>query len=263
MADHKNKKQNETVDAGLCGNEKIEEAIAALQQEPTQEMLAHTLTVIRRRMQENGQFIVAVEPPTGDGQIRVQAIKTADGKAWWAAFTSFEEELKGGGSVKSTFLANIDKLFASALTVPEIAGVIINPWNGTDGDQDRMKQKEERNNVMKKANETVVLCGASAYEEKYYLNPQFSKLPEHIRQELQIMCVLYTQKVGGILMLEFTPEGHLEFKTEAKENDFFYDEIGSVLEIKKLQNEKRELMEALEMFYRVVFLGEEFDYDEA
>ena len=57
MADHKNKKQNETVDAGLCGNEKIEEAIAALQQEPTQEMLAHTLTVIRRRMQENGQFI--------------------------------------------------------------------------------------------------------------------------------------------------------------------------------------------------------------
>ena len=42
MADHKNKKQNETVDAGLCGNEKIEEAIAALQQEPTQEMLAHT-----------------------------------------------------------------------------------------------------------------------------------------------------------------------------------------------------------------------------
>ena len=39
---------------------------------------------------------------------------------------------------------------------------------------------------MKKANETVVLCGASAYEEKYYLNPQFSKLPEHIRQELQI-----------------------------------------------------------------------------
>ena len=45
--------------------------------------------------------------------------------------SSFEEELKGGGSVKSTFLANIDKLFASALTVPEIAGVIINPWNRT------------------------------------------------------------------------------------------------------------------------------------
>ena len=112
---------------------------------------------------------------------------------------------------------------------------------------------------MKQEEKTVVLCGASAYEEKYYLNPQFSKLPEHIRQELQIMCVLYTQKVGGILILEFTPDGRLEFKTEAKENDFFYDEIGSVLEIKNLQRDKRELLEALEMFYRVVFLGEEYD----
>lgn len=131
MADHKNKKQNTPMDDGLRGNEKIEEAIAALQQEPTQEMLAHTLTVIRRRMQEKGQFIVAVEPPTGDGQIRVQAIQSADGKNWWAAFTGFEEELKGGGSVKSTFLADIDKLFDSALAVPEIAGIIINPWNRT------------------------------------------------------------------------------------------------------------------------------------
>ena len=45
-------------DKGLSGNEKIEEAIAALQEEPSQELLAHTLTVIRRRMQEDGQFSV-------------------------------------------------------------------------------------------------------------------------------------------------------------------------------------------------------------
>ena len=58
----------------------------------------------------------------------------------------------------------------------------------------RMKQKEERNNVMKKANETVVLCGASAYEEKYYLNPQFSKLPEHIRRgTADHVCTVYTE----------------------------------------------------------------------
>ena len=62
-------------DEGLKGNEKIEEAIAALQQEATPEMLAHALTVIRKRVRENGQVIVAVEPPTGDGQIRLQAVK--------------------------------------------------------------------------------------------------------------------------------------------------------------------------------------------
>ena len=118
-------------DEGLQENEKIEQAIAGLQQEATQEMLAHTLTVIRRRMHENGQFIIAVEPPKGDGQIQLQAVKTDDGKQWWAAFTGFEEELKGGDSVKSTFLADIEKLFESALTVDEIEGVIINPWNRT------------------------------------------------------------------------------------------------------------------------------------
>ena len=118
-------------DEGLQGNEKIEEAIAGLQHEATQEMLAHTLTVIRRRMKEDGQFIISVEPPKGDGQICLEAIRTEDGKNWWSAFTSFEEELKGGGSVKSTFLADINKLFELALQTEEIEGVILNPWNCT------------------------------------------------------------------------------------------------------------------------------------
>ena len=36
---------DEKKDKGLQGNEKIEEAILALQQEPTEELLAHALTV--------------------------------------------------------------------------------------------------------------------------------------------------------------------------------------------------------------------------
>lgn len=40
-------------DPGLEGNEKIEAAILALQQEASQELLAHALTVLRRRMREN------------------------------------------------------------------------------------------------------------------------------------------------------------------------------------------------------------------
>lgn len=96
-------KDTELRDEGLRGNEKIEEAIAGLQQEPTQEMLAHALTVVRRRMKENGQLIVAVEPPAGGGQLLLQTVKTSDGKLWWAAFTGFEEELRGSDRVKSTF----------------------------------------------------------------------------------------------------------------------------------------------------------------
>ena len=56
-------------DEGLNGNEKIEQAVCQLQQEPTQEQLAHTLTVIRRRMRENGQVVVAVEPNPASEQM--------------------------------------------------------------------------------------------------------------------------------------------------------------------------------------------------
>ncbi|MDO5424416.1 MAG: DUF6145 family protein [Eubacteriales bacterium] len=105
----------------------------------------------------------------------------------------------------------------------------------------------------------VVLCGASRYEEKYYLNPDFAALPDSVKDELQILCVLYTQEIGGILMLEYDEQGNLHFRTEAKENDFDYDEIGSVLRIKELQSEKQELMEALEMYYKVFFLGESYE----
>ena len=102
----------------------------------------------------------------------------------------------------------------------------------------------------------IVLCGASAYEQKYYFNQDFNSLPEAVKQELQIMCVLYTEEIGGILTLEFDDDGNLQFKTEALDADAMYDEIGSVLKIKKLQEEKRELLESLEMYYRVFFLGE-------
>ena len=125
------KQDNSKVDEGLQGNEKIEEAILGLQTESTQEMLAHTLTVIRRRMKEKGQVILAVEPPKGMEQIQIQAVQTSDGQSWWTAFTSFEEELKGGDSVKSTFLTDIDNLFETVLQVEKIQGISLNPWNRT------------------------------------------------------------------------------------------------------------------------------------
>ena len=104
--------------------------------------------------------------------------------------------------------------------------------------------------------ENVVLCGASAYEQKYYFNQDFDSLPESVKQELHIMCVLYTEET-----LEFDDNGSLQFKTEALDADAMYDEIGSVLRIKKLQTEKRELLESLEMYYRVFFLGETIEDD--
>ena len=103
----------------------------------------------------------------------------------------------------------------------------------------------------------VVLCGSNAYEQKYYLNEDFEGLPQAIKDELKIMCVLFTEDVGGILTLNFEDDGTLMFQTEAEEGDLLYDEIGSVLLVKKLQEEKRELLEALELYFKVFFLNED------
>ena len=115
---------------------------------------------------------------------------------------------------------------------------------------------------MDMSNEKVVLCAANAYNRKFYLNENFKGLPEAIKEELQIMCVLYTEDVGGVLELVFDEDGNLEFRTSYEEGDFFYDEIGSVLKIKQYQNVKRELLESLETYYRIVFLGEGLDEEE-
>ena len=60
--------------------------------------------------------------------------------------------------------------------------------------------------------EPVVLCAASSYEQKYYLNEAFSGLPTAVKEELQVMCVLYTADVGGILTLQFDEDGNLQFQ---------------------------------------------------
>ena len=106
-------------------------------------------------------------------------------------------------------------------------------------------------------NEKMVLCASNAYEKKYYLNDQFSNLPERVKQELQIMCVLFTEEVGGILILQYEEDGTLQIVTEADEGDLLCDDIGCGLKVKQMQLDKRELLESLEMYYKVFVLGEE------
>jgi hypothetical protein len=108
----------------------------------------------------------------------------------------------------------------------------------------------------------VILCVSNAYQKKFYLNENFNGLPQSIREELKIMCVLYTEDVGGILELVFDEDGNLQFKTTCEENDFFYDEIGSVLKIKQYQNDRRDLLEAIETYYRILYLGEGWEEED-
>ncbi|MBR3539226.1 MAG: hypothetical protein IKQ49_04090 [Eubacterium sp.] len=105
--------------------------------------------------------------------------------------------------------------------------------------------------------DAVVLCSASKYTQKFYLNPDFEGLPEQVKQELKIMCVLFTEEAGGIILLMFDENGNLTITTEADEGDLLYDEIGAHLLIKRMRSDKRELFLQLEQYYALFFLNEE------
>ena len=100
----------------------------------------------------------------------------------------------------------------------------------------------------------IVLCGANAYDKKYYFNKNFDALPENIKEELRIICVLFTAEVGGIFTIGFTPTGDLVMDTAAEDGDYLYDEIGSGLLIKKIRQTKKELFQSLAVYYKVKFL---------
>ena len=103
----------------------------------------------------------------------------------------------------------------------------------------------------------VVLCGANSYEQKYYFNEQFKAIPQSIKDELHIICVLFTEEVGGIFTLVFDEDGALNMETNAEETDIYYDEIGSGLLVNKIRQTRQDLFESLSMYYRVVILGED------
>ena len=97
----------------------------------------------------------------------------------------------------------------------------------------------------------MVLCGSSYYTKKFYLNPEFEILPQVVKDELKIMCVLFTEDVGGVLSLEFNEDGELMIKPSSDQDDLLYDEIGSGLKAKELAVKHNELFEELELYYKV------------
>ena len=105
----------------------------------------------------------------------------------------------------------------------------------------------------------IVLCGANAYEKKYYFNKEFDKIPESIKEELHIICVLFTEDAGGVFTVVFDEEGQIALETDAYDEDVLYDEISAGLLINELRKKRQELFQSLELYYRVFILKENID----
>lgn len=114
-------------DKNLRGSKLIEDAIDVMYQDMTDENLAKVVYVLRDRIKDSGHLIVAVKP--GMNSLEPRTVKTPDGKSWFAAFTSFDEELKKKDDMVSGFTAEMTKLFGLALEADGIEGVIVNPWD--------------------------------------------------------------------------------------------------------------------------------------
>jgi len=109
---------------------------------------------------------------------------------------------------------------------------------------------------MRMEEEKTVLCGANAYERKYYFNEQFSRIPDSIKNELHILCVLFTEEVGGVFTIAFEKDGSVVLETNADDDDIYYDEVSSGLLVGEVRRRRRELFEALSLYYRVFVLKE-------
>ena len=99
----------------------------------------------------------------------------------------------------------------------------------------------------------VVLCGANAYEKKYYFNEeQFKMIPDSIKQELHVICVLFTEEVGGVFTIAFEEDGNVVMETNADDDD-----ISSGLLIAEIRRSRQELFESLSLYYRVFIKKED------
>ncbi|MCM1175861.1 MAG: DUF6145 family protein [Blautia sp.] len=109
------------------------------------------------------------------------------------------------------------------------------------------------------AKERIVLCGANAYERKYYFNEKFAAIPASIQEELHIICVLFTEEAGGIFTIVFEEDGSVSLETDAREDDLLYDEISSGLMVGEIRRNRQEMLESLSLYYRVFILKEDIE----
>lgn len=126
-----------------------------------------------------------------------------------------------------------------------------------NSDEIKWSENMSENKVNSIRDNRVVLCGANAYEKKYYFNEQFTGIPDSIKDELHIICVLFTEEVGGVFTIVFEEDGTLSMVTDADENDFYYDEISSGLLVNEIRRTRQELFESLRLYYRVFILKED------
>lgn len=119
-----------------------------------------------------------------------------------------------------------------------------------------LEERDFSSNTSDNAEDKIVLSAANCLEQKFFIEPKFSKLPDTIKEELQVICVTLAEKLGCIFMIGFyVADGEIYFETVQYDDDLNFDYIGSELEIKRIVKQHKELINSLTLWYQVVILG--------
>lgn len=98
----------------------------------------------------------------------------------------------------------------------------------------------------------TIIFAISSFNKKYYFDELTSKLPESIKKEIKAIGSYIAEKVNGIFNLGFYEDGSLFIQVTPDENYFEYDEIGASLEVEKVKREEKELINSLQIWYKLL-----------
>ncbi|MFV0519627.1 MAG: DUF6145 family protein [Lachnospirales bacterium] len=104
--------------------------------------------------------------------------------------------------------------------------------------------------------EKIVISAGNSYISKYYINPIFSHLPKTIQDKIQIATVSLAQKTKGIATISYTPEGDVSFEVIGENDDIDFDGINAQLELKRTEEDSKELVNGLIAYYKL-FIDEQ------
>lgn len=90
-----------------------------------------------------------------------------------------------------------------------------------------------------------IIAAASFQKQKYFFDSEFEKLPEDIKKEIQVICVLSAQSLECTFVIGFKNNGDVYFEVV----DNLSDEIGIELLIKEIRIKHKELLKALKLWY--------------
>lgn len=101
-----------------------------------------------------------------------------------------------------------------------------------------------------------VLSAANFQQQKYFYNEEsYSSLPTEVKKEVKQVVIYLAEKVRGTVSLGFYEDGNVFIECFADEGDLDYDSIGAKLEIDRMTKKRKQLFNALSLWYKVFKLG--------